>query len=186
MTGFPKFSEKKATDSAALLLELHGGRMKYIRLLKLLYLSDRLAFEKLGRSITNDVYCSMQYGQVPSRAYDLVKRTAASAEGTWRRHINSPVDKFYVQLTDQRADLKSLSQSEVDILTSVSMKYIDKTEWEIADITKGPEYIPTKKGQRNDTPVERILSKMGFSDKQVENIKAGLFEEAQIKAFFGK
>jgi hypothetical protein len=37
---YPQYKEKKATQIAARLLQLHGGRMEYLKLLKLLYFVD--------------------------------------------------------------------------------------------------------------------------------------------------
>lgn len=187
MDNLPKFSEKKTTEAAVLLLKMAGGRMKYIRLLKLLYLSDRKAFAELGRSITNDRYCSMKYGQVPSRAYDLVKGTAGKVEGVWSRFIKSPVDTNYIELTDTSSNLKELSESELEIVSSVSLENIDKSDFDLADATKGPEYVqvtPSKK--MIDTPIEKILDALGFSGPQIERIGENLSEEADIQAFFGK
>lgn len=186
MNNLPKFSEKKSTEAAILLLKMEGGRMKYIRLLKLLYLSDRKAYYKLGRSITNDSYCSMEHGQVPSRAYDLVKGTAAQTEGIWSSFVNSPVEKHYVELSENPENLRVLSESEIGIIRSVSLKYVDKKDFELADITKGPEYV-----QVNDkigmipTPIEKILEALEYSDKQIDSIRGSLVEEAEIQAFFG-
>jgi hypothetical protein len=40
------FDEKKATEVAAFLLKMRGGKMSYLKLIKLLYLADR---ESLSR-----------------------------------------------------------------------------------------------------------------------------------------
>jgi hypothetical protein len=186
MNKLPKFSEEKATEAAIVILKMAGGRMKYIRLLKLLYLSDREAFEKLGRSITNDSYCSMDYGQVPSRSYDLVKGTAYQPQGIWEKFIQSPVDTYYVQLKPTKDKIRVLSESELDIVRAKSMQYIDKKDFELADITKGPEYERPPKHGSIPTPIEKLLHHLGYTDNQVEHISESLAEEAEIQAFFGK
>lgn len=185
MNTLPKFSEKKATEAAIILLKLAGGRMKYIRLLKLLYLSDRKALAELGRSITNDRYCSMKYGQVPSRAYNLVKGTASLTEGVWIKYINSPVDQNYIELKITSDTLQALSESEIDIICSIYMEYVDKSDFDLADITKGAEYVQITGAKKSiDTPIEKILEALNYDDKQIEQIKEHLIEEAEIQAFF--
>jgi len=57
----PGFNEAKATQAAALLLKLRGGRMNYMKLIKLLYLVDRTALIRWGRPVTFDSYCSMPH-----------------------------------------------------------------------------------------------------------------------------
>ena len=64
------FHIEKAIQASALLLKLKGGRMKYIGLLKMLYIADRIALERLEMPITGDCYFSMKYGPVLSKVYD--------------------------------------------------------------------------------------------------------------------
>ena len=67
------FQLEKTIQASALLLKLKGGRMKYLGLLKMLYIADRIAFERLEMPITGDCYFSMKYGPVLSQVYDLIK-----------------------------------------------------------------------------------------------------------------
>ena len=186
MSHLPNFSETKTTEAAVLLLKMAGGRMKYIRLLKLLYLSDRKAFTELGRSITNDHYCSMKYGQVSSNAYDLVKGTAKQTENVWSRFISLPINKHYISLTKNPSKINALSESEIDIICSVAMEQIDTDDFDLADITKGPEYVNVSDNRKAiHTPVERILDALDYTTSQIEIIKESLAEEAEIRTFFG-
>ena len=65
-----RFNEVKATQAAARLLRNRGGRMSYMKLIKLLYLADREALSRWGRPITTDKYVSMDKGPVLSRVLD--------------------------------------------------------------------------------------------------------------------
>lgn len=56
-----QFHPEKAVEAAALLLKLHGKPMKYLGLLKMLYIADRIALERLEQPITGDQYVSMNY-----------------------------------------------------------------------------------------------------------------------------
>jgi hypothetical protein len=186
MSKLPKFSEEKATEAAILLLKMHGGRMKYIRLLKLFYFIDKVAFATLGRAITNDSYCSMTHGQVPSRAFDLVKGTAYQPEGIWK-HFISPPDNFYVGLENTKDSVNALSDSEDEIIRAVATKYMDVSDFDLAKLTKSSEYVkPEGITKVIDTPIEKILKDLEYNDKEIEGIKETLTEEAEIMAFFGK
>jgi len=46
-----RFQHERATQAAARLLQRRGGRMSYMKLLKLLYLADRKALLSVGRPI---------------------------------------------------------------------------------------------------------------------------------------
>jgi hypothetical protein len=49
-----RFHPQKTLEAAAVLLKLHGKPMKYLGLLKMLYLADRIALQKMDQPITGD------------------------------------------------------------------------------------------------------------------------------------
>src|ERR1039457_6692110 len=99
------FNEAKATQAATQFLRLRGGRISYIKLIKLLYLADREALIRWGRPITTDCYVSMDVGPVVSRIYDLIRMearcqssTAISSELPARPRRKSPPQKKSLSL----------------------------------------------------------------------------------------
>src|SRR5437667_12283059 len=99
-----RFNERKATQSAARLLELRGGRMSYLKLIKLLYLADRESLLRWGRPISTDRYFSMDRGPVLSRVLDLA--TDGEDPGTpsiWSSSIAEPIN-YEVALKDAAGD----------------------------------------------------------------------------------
>src|SRR5260370_29287174 len=71
--------------AAGLVLQEAGGRMEYLRLIKLLGLADRESWREVNRPITGDDYVAMKCGPVASRTFDLVK--TEPEEGPWARTI---------------------------------------------------------------------------------------------------
>src|SRR5437762_12295497 len=93
-----QFNERKATQSAARLLELRGGRMSYLKLIKLLYLADRQALLRWGRPITTDRYFAMERGPGLSRVLDLATDgEEPGAPCIWASYISGPAN-FGAQL----------------------------------------------------------------------------------------
>lgn len=80
------FSEERVTQMAAYLLLKGGGRMPYIKLLKLLYIAERNAMAKWGESISGDRFVSMPHGPVLSQTYDLIQGHCGH-ESIWQRWI---------------------------------------------------------------------------------------------------
>jgi hypothetical protein len=54
-----RFDPEKTVEAAAMLLKLHGKPMKYLGLLKMLYIADRIALQRMEQPITGDHYVSM-------------------------------------------------------------------------------------------------------------------------------
>ena len=59
------FNELKTAQASAYLLHKAGGTMEHLKLMKLLYLADRLSWKEYDKSITGDEYYSLPYGPVP-------------------------------------------------------------------------------------------------------------------------
>lgn len=61
----------KIENAILFFIEKSGGRIAKTKLMKLLWLSDRLHLNKYGRLILKDRYYAMPYGPVPSKGLDI-------------------------------------------------------------------------------------------------------------------
>lgn len=105
----------------------------------------------------------------------------------WDANITRP-ENYFIELRKEKPEyLGVLSKREVDILRSIAGKYIKKNDFDIADLTKGPEYIPTERGHKNDTSLEWIMEKrLKYDNDKIERRRANLEEQAAVSAFFRK
>jgi len=67
-----KLDYKKAIQSLNLFAKKDGGEINKMKALKLLYFAERYHLRKYGRLITNDTYCAMKNGAVPSVTMDII------------------------------------------------------------------------------------------------------------------
>jgi uncharacterized phage-associated protein len=175
------FSEEKATAAAAVLLKEAGGRMKYLRLIKLLYFAERESLRQNGRPICGDDYVSMQHGPVLSRVLNLAKESATESK-TWRRHIHLDAD-YRVKLV-RDPGVGALSEAEIEILMRVSRRFKDKTQWQIRDLThRLPEWQDP--GQ-SCFPifVDEILSAVGKKSGEIDAIFQRAEEQKHFRRLF--
>ena len=108
------FDEKKATQAAACFLKLADGGLDYMVLIKDLYLADRQALARWGRSITNDKYYSMKLGPVLSNVLNLVHEQPMPEDATfWAKFISPPSDYEVRLLSDPGTDLLSVAEEEL-------------------------------------------------------------------------
>jgi uncharacterized phage-associated protein len=167
------FDERKARAAASLLLKQEGGRMPYLRLIKLLYLADREAIDRRGRPIVGGRYVSMNYGPVLSEVLDLVKRGGPD----WSEVVEK-VDRE-VRLKGE-PDLGPLSEDEIGILLEAVEVYRTLDRWKLCEFTHGlPEWQDPKGGAIDITP-EDILRALGKTDEAAEETR----QESQERAFF--
>ena len=62
MATTPLFDERKAAEAAAFLLFMAGGKLPLIKLVKLLYLAERLSLQRYGEPLTGDRLVAMPNG----------------------------------------------------------------------------------------------------------------------------
>ncbi len=144
------FNEAKATQAAAVLLKLRGGRMKYLKLIKLLYLADREALLRWGRPITTDRFVSMDHGPVVSRIFDLISSEPAPDDRSlWHRHIKT-VDNWDVKL-ESDPDNGELSPAEEELLAEIFSLHGNKYRWDLVRELHGfPEW---RDSQGSSSPI---------------------------------
>ncbi|HBE9090501.1 putative phage-associated protein [Serratia fonticola] len=122
------FSESKTAQMAGYLLLKRGGRMAYIKLMKLLYLSDREYMLTYGDSMTGDRAVSMDNGPVLSKTYDLLKSGSPEEESPWgewiagERNFEVSIKKQVRGLNDEDA-FDELSKADIRILDKVFAEF---------------------------------------------------------------
>jgi len=173
------FNEKKALAATAVLISDAGGRIPYLRLIKLLYLADRLSIEKRGRPIIGGHYVSMDRGLVLSEVLDLIKYQIGEY---WPHAIKK---EGYIVCLRNEVDYGSLSKEENDLLLFISNKYKRFDRWQIVRIIHDlPEWKDPKGGSIPVTP-EELLDKIGRTESEIENIREDAAETAHFDKFFG-
>jgi len=173
-----RFNERKATQAAAHLLRLRGGRMSYLKLIKLLYLADREALLRWGRPISTDRYVSMDRGPVLSRVLDLATDgDVPGAPSIWAASISAP-GNYEVELKADAGD-DELSEAEIEILDAVFAQHGRKSRWDLVKLTHAlPEWIDPR-GGAIAIAYRDVLKAGGKSDLEIAAIEEELAELAE-------
>lgn len=161
----------KAVEAAAMFLRLHGKPMHYMGLLKLLYMADRIALERMEQPITGDSYFSMKFGPVLSSIYDLIKgKQVNEALPVWNRFINR--SGYEVSLKGNPGS-DELCEEEEDIISEVYKSCGNHDSFVLADLTHDfPEWQkPIPENSAIPLSVESILKSVGKSDTEIEEIQ---------------
>lgn len=161
--GMLRFDESKATQAAGKLLAMRGGRMHYLKLIKLLYLADRAALLSWGAPITTDRYASMDHGPVVSNIYDLI--TDEKPKPVWAEFISPPLGEYEVELRRETPNDR-LSAAEEKLLEQVYQSYGHWNRWKLVEFCHTlPEW---KNPQGSSTPISiRDILQAGGEDEDV-------------------
>ncbi len=113
-----------------MLLGLNGGKMSYMKLIKLMYLADRQALLSWGRPITFDRYFSMKHGPVLSRVLDRVNEgDPPEEESVWHRHISR--SSRYEVRTKGECPIDRISEAEASVLKAVFQEFGGLDKWDL-------------------------------------------------------
>ena len=167
------FSQEKSTAAAAFLLRLRGGRMSYLKLIKLLYLADREALHRWGFNITTDRYVAMEHGPVVSHTYELM----ISEEGEhefWSQYITPPLGNYEIALRSPDTPEGQLSRAEESLLREIYGTFGTWSRWKVRDYTHQlPEWHDPGK---TSVPisVRDILRAQGETTEEIDEVVADL------------
>jgi uncharacterized phage-associated protein len=189
MKDYSLFDERKAAQAAAYFLHMAGGGLKLIKLMKLLYLAERVSLQRYGDTITGDAFVSMPHGPVLSGTYELMNGVCESVEGGWdawisdreghcvslRNSISSPED-----------ELLALSDSDLECLGHVWGEFGQWDAFKLRDYTHTqacPEW-ENPHGSSRPIPYARVLKAVGYNPEQVQAIERRLHEQRYVNAAF--
>lgn len=177
------FNETKATQAAAHLLALRGGRMSYLKLIKLLYLADRTALLRWGRPITTDRYVSLDRGPVLSRVLDLATDGDEPGEPSiWADHIGEPANYEVALKSDPGRD--ELSEAELAVLNEIFQAHGAKSRWELVDLTHTLPEWKNPQGSAIPISVRDILKAGGKTEIEIAAIEDEIEGVALAEAVF--
>ncbi len=170
------YREDKATQAACILMQLHSGRMNHMKLIKLLYLSDRKALVNWGRPITFDWYFSLKHGPVLSFTLDMINSDADPEEPSyWHRYISERVGNEVTLLGEVPKD--QLSAAEEELLNDIFAKYGRLNQWQLRDLTHDLPEWRDPQGSCLPINIRDILLSEGMDEGDIREIEEALQAE---------
>lgn len=173
-----QFNEQKATQAAAFLIAANSGQLNYMKLIKLLYLANRKAFQSWGRPIVPDEYFSLPHGPILSRVLALInEELRPGTVSYWKEHISAP-EAYKVKLTEDPGR-DELSKAEMEVLQKIFMAYRKMDEWKLVDwCHKNLTEWKNPGTSCIEIEPQQILSAVGWT---VKEIKTQIAEEEQYQ-----
>ena len=176
-----RFNERRATEAAAKFLMLRGGRMSYLKLIKLLYLLDREALLRWGRPVTTDRYVSMGNGPVVCRIYDLIREEPApGADPIWRQFISAPNNYEVSLMVELETD--ELSSAEESLIGEIFAKYGKLSRWDLVNLSHELAEWQDPKGSAIPIEYRDILRAGNKTESEIAAIESELEALAAAEA----
>jgi uncharacterized phage-associated protein len=164
-----RFDEAKATQVASIVLKMRGGRMHYIKLLKILYLIDREALKRWGIPVTTDSYASMDHGPVVSNIFNLI--TDDKPKPVWSTYISAPLGDYEIELLNTHISTEKLSRAEEKLIAEIYKEFGYRNRWDLIrnHMHKLPEW---KNPDGSSIPIHlrQILEALGEDQDEIRTI----------------
>ncbi|SCZ72958.1 MULTISPECIES: Panacea domain-containing protein [Photorhabdus] len=180
------FCEEKVAQMAAYLLHKRGGRMAYLKLMKLLYLADRVSMNDYGYPITGDRMVSMPRGPVLSQTLNLITGDYASDEFGWGAWMKSE-ENYEISLKRKgvtRDDFASLSDAELKVLDAIWEQFGHMSRFDIVEYThKHCTEWQDPGGSSYPISPSSVFIAVGKSPEVAEKLARELIERQQLDCF---
>jgi uncharacterized phage-associated protein len=174
------FREEKTTQIAAEFLKRAGGKMEYIKLLKLLYYADREMLLRWGIPMTYDRWYVMKCGPVLSATYDLIKENSGD---TWSKYIRSQGYNVTLQ-ADPGND--ELSRAESKIIDETFRNHAHKEKWDLVRDTHDlPEWENLGAGA-DEITYRTVLEVEGIPLSEIDKIVEKIEAENEVDRILAK
>jgi len=179
------FSDRKATHAAAYLLHRAGGSMTILKLMKLVYMAEKLSYHRHGDPLIGDEPFSLKDGPILSAVYDRAKGNLPE-HSIWPTLI-APRVRNDVSLLDPQLNpdiLGSLSDADVAVLDAIWRKFGKMTGAQLRDHThKFPEWEDpiAKNVKRLTIKAEKLLMSVGFHADEAAEKHRELADQAKMQ-----
>ena len=181
------FNTAKAIETACRLIEKEGQTINVMKLVKLVYLIDRLSIQRRGIPVVGGTYFSMRNGPVTSELLDLVN--AGSLWGLpscdWEKFI-SDRQNHEVSLA-QKPTYEHLAEAELALIDEVYDQHGARDQWQLRDWCHEhcAEWTPLEEG-RDRISLECLAEAVGKTGDDVRRLAEGAAELNLLDAAFAK
>lgn len=173
------FDEAKTTQVAARFLQLAGGALNVLKLMKLLYLAERRTLAEFAVPLTGDVLVSMHNGPVLSRTLKLINGELQKTSGDWYSTISDRADHLVSLKTEP--SLGALSRADRRVIEETWHAYGHLNQWELVDYCH--KHLPEWEDPGFSStviPLRRVLTAVGFGEEQIGAALEALEEQAAL------
>ena len=117
------------------------------KLNKILWFSDRMAYLRYGKSISETGYTRMQYGSTAD-GLDLALRRLEGAGNIKSRHLSFTTHDKYEFYSFTEPDLASLSKEEITIMADTIVSLSSKTAKEVSELSHDKTWRMYENGEK--------------------------------------
>jgi uncharacterized phage-associated protein len=168
-----RFNIHKATEACLQFISRTDGRINVMKLIKLIYLLDRLSIQRRGVPVVGGVYFSMRNGPVTSELLDLVNAGELAGEtgSRWEEMISDRKNHEIAMRRPAKPEREFLSDFEIALIDEIFAEHGDKDQWQLRDWChqRCGEWTPLQDG-RERIDIRELAENVGRSKYDADRI----------------
>lgn len=166
------FIPEKVLQEIAYLLSLNDNRMNVLKLMKELYLADRLSIAERDSSISGDNFVSMPHGPALSTTLNLL---TSLPYNVWSEVLDKSAAKFFFDVQLRKSiSFDRLSKKDKSYIENISEEYknTDDIGFDLERYTHTlPEWIDPQ-GSSKKIRFSAIMKALGKTDEEIAEAKS--------------
>lgn len=182
------FDEKKAAHSMGYLCSLsRDNTISSLKLLKLIYLSDRESIRENGYPIQIDEYRSLKNGPVNYRLHKYISKFDYAEIKEFHKILEKKKDNtFSLKEGIKKDDLLSLSEGDINIFDKIYDKFGSFSTKEIIDWTHNPNNIPEWNYDNRNKKIKlyKIYEAVGNDEEEAKLIADDVIHLQKMRVSF--
>lgn len=133
------FDDRKAIQLLNYLAIKEGGKIDYLKSMKLIYLIDKFHLRKYGKTITGDQYFAMSRGPVASNTknicnYILREDMDCGKNNYYDKFVRKGRERYSLQ-SAEKPDLDFFSEAEIETIDTIYERFKKFTGFKLVDIS---------------------------------------------------
>lgn len=166
------FDADKVLQTICYLLSLNNKKMNLLKLMKELYLIDRLSIQETNFSLSGDEHYSLNHGPVLSATKNLLEDLGRDSNNYWDIFLTKKRSKYYPDIClINEIDTDCLSKKDMEYIQSISDKYKNYNEWDLQNYTHSLREWKDPKGSSKKIRYVDIMHALGKTDDEIANAK---------------
>lgn len=161
------FRSQKVLEIITFLLSLNHNKMEKLKLIKELYLIDRLSIDETNMSITGDEYFSLPHGPILSNTLNIINDIENNHE--WKEYLK--IEPPYTIILLKPFHYGMLSKKDMKYIEFISEKY---SSWTASELRNYTHTLPEWKepyGYNRKIHFADIMKALGKDDDEIKEAK---------------
>lgn len=174
------FDIDKAAQAAHFFVTQEQGEMEILKLVKLMYLADRLSFERRHIPIVGGSYYSLPHGPVTNEVLESINFGTPQEDSAWERLISDRAN-HRVAAISPITEYDALSQSEMQLLGETWQRFGSYSSWPLVGWThQHCEEWSDPHGGRLDISARKLAEAFGWNEGEAEAFETGLAAQQRL------